>query len=358
MSKPEWEQPGASIDGRGDALARQLRAKLAALPRLRLAHLPTPLEFCPRLTKELGGPKIWLKRDDATGLAFGGNKTRQLEYVLADLVDKGCDTIVAGAYSQSNWCRQMSAAAAKLGLGIHLVVLHGEKGATLQGNFLLFKLLGADVTIVDLPSLELLQPHLEAKAATLREAGCKPYLVAPMDPQNLALGAVGYVDGALEMHGQFAAADLDPAALFVAGANMTPAGIALSFKALERRTKLVNLAPIRWQEDRAADIAKIANRCAGILGLDTHLLADEIESHDTYIGERYGVVTDACREAVRLLARTEGVVLDPVYSGKAFAGMLDHIRQGRFGPDDQIVFVHTGGTPALFAYADDLGLDG
>jgi L-cysteate sulfo-lyase len=334
----------------------ELRAKLDALPRLKLAHLPTPLEPCPRLSEALGGPQVWLKRDDATGLAFGGNKTRQLEYVLADMLQKGCDTIVAGAYTQSNWCRQMSAAAAKLGLEIHLVVLHGEKGPKLQGNFLLFKLLGAHVTVVDLPSVELLQPYLDRKAEELRTQGKKPYLVAPMDQQNLALGAIGYVDAGLEMDEQFDALGLDPSALFIAGANMTPAGIALAFKALGRRTKVVNVTPIKWEEDRAMDIARIANRSASIVGIDTRLETSDFESHDEYIGVRYGVLNDSHREAIQLLARTEGVVLDPVYSGKAFAGMIDLIRQGRFEKDEQVVFVHTGGTPALFAYAEDLGL--
>lgn len=333
-----------------------LRAKLDALPRISLAHLPTPLEPCPRLSAALGGPTIWLKRDDATGLAFGGNKTRQLEYVFADMLSKGCDTIVAGAYTQSNWCRQMSAAAAKLGLEIHLVVLHGEKGPALQGNFMLFRLLGAQVTVVDLPSTELLQPYLDRKAEELRAMGKKPYLVAPMDVQNLALGAVGYVDAGLEMHEQFSTAGIDPSALYIAGANMTPAGIALAFKALGRKTRVVNVTPIQWEEDRATDIARIGNRSGAILGMETRLEQGDFESHDQYIGERYGVVNDACRDAIKLLARTEGVILDPVYTGKAFAGLIDQVRQGRFGKEEQIVFVHTGGTPALFAYADDLGL--
>ena len=333
-----------------------LRAKLDALPRIKLAHLPTPLEFCPRLTEALGGPKIWLKRDDTTGLAFGGNKTRQLEYVFADMLKKGCDTIVAGAYTQSNWCRQMSAAAAKLGLDIHLVVVHGEKGPKLQGNFLLFKLLGAKVTVVDLPSVELLQPYLDEKAEELRAQGKKPYLVAPMDLQNLALGAVGYVDAGLELHDQFGVAGINPAALYIAGANMTPAGIALAFKALGRGTRVVNVAPIKWAEDRATDIARIANRSASIIGMETELAPTDFDSHDEYIGERYGVMTEGCREALQLLAQTEGVILDPVYSGKAFAGLIDQVRKGRFSKDQDIVFVHTGGTPALFAYAEDLGL--
>lgn len=333
-----------------------LEAKLKSLPRLKLAHLPTPLEFCPRLTETLGGPRIWLKRDDATGLAFGGNKTRQLEFVLADLLAKGCDTIVAGAYTQSNWCRQMSAAAAKLGLSISLVVLHGEKGPKLQGNFLLFKLLGADVTVVDLPSVELLQPYLDRKAEELRAGGKKPYLVAPMDQANLALGAVGYIAAAAEMERQFVEQRLDPTALVIAGANMTPAGIAVGFKALGRATKVINVAPIKWEEDRAMDIARIGSNAAARIGLDVQLAAEEIENHDEYIGEKYGIVNDACREAVKLLARTEGVILDPVYSGKAFAGLVDQVRRGRFGKDEDVVFVHTGGTPALFAYAEDLEL--
>ena len=158
-----------------------LRARLESLPRVRLAALPTPLERCPRFSAALGGPEIWIKRDDQTGLCFGGNKTRQLEYVFAELLKEGCDTVVAGAYSQSNWCRQMTAAAKKLGLDISLVLLHGEKGPVLQGNFLLYKLMGADVTVVDLDTMEKLQPYLDAKAEELRSRGRKPFMVAPLD---------------------------------------------------------------------------------------------------------------------------------------------------------------------------------
>ena len=130
------------------------------------------------------GPEIWIKRDDLTGLCFGGNKTRQLEFVFADLLAKGCDTVVAGAYTQSNWCRQMTAAARKLGLDISLVLLHGEKGPVLQGNYLLYRLMGAAIDVVDLPSLELLQPYLDAKAEELRAAGRRPYIVEPMGAEQ------------------------------------------------------------------------------------------------------------------------------------------------------------------------------
>ena len=332
-----------------------LQARLDALPRVSLAHLPTPLEQAPRLSQALGGAEVWIKRDDMTGLCFGGNKTRQLEFVFAEMLRQGCDMLVAGAYSQSNWCRQMTAAARKLGLDIALVLMHGEKGPVLQGNFLLYKLMGADVRVVDIASMELLQPLLDARAEEAREAGRKPFVVAPMGLENLALGAVGYVQAAIELDAQFAAQGVAPEWLVVSGANMTPAGLALGFKALGRRIKLINMAPIQWTMDRATDIARIGNATAELLGIDTRLAAEEIENHDEYIGERYGVVTDACREALQLVAGTEGLILDPVYSGKAMAGLIDLARQGRFH-GGQVVYVHTGGTPALFAYAGDLGL--
>jgi D-cysteine desulfhydrase family pyridoxal phosphate-dependent enzyme len=332
----------------------QLLARLAAIPRVKLAHLPTPLDPAPRLSDALGGPEIWIKRDDLTGLAFGGNKTRQLEYVFAEIKARDCDTVIGSAYTQSNWCRQMTAAARKLGLDIHLVLLHGEKGPLLQGNFLLFKLLGAEVEVVDLDSLEDVQPLLEAKAETLRAAGRKPHIVGPMQTENLVTGALGYVQAAVELDRQLAERDLAPGHLYLSGANMTPAGLALGLKALGRPMQLHSVAPIKWRTDRAWDIARIASAAAAKLGLELTVDAAEIDNSDDYIGPRYGVVTDQAREALALVARTEGIILDPVYSAKAMAGLIDHIRQGRLGRSDRVVFLHTGGTPALFAYAEDV----
>ncbi len=333
-----------------------LQARLGRLDRVPLAQLPTPLDHAPRLASALGGPDIWIKRDDMTGLAFGGNKTRQLEFVFADMLAKGADTLVAGAYTQSNWCRQMTAASKKLGLDIALVLIHGEKGPALQGNLLLDHLMGADVTVIDLPSMEEIQPHLDAKADELRKQGRKPYVVKPLGVDSLAIGALGYVNAAIELDRQLEAQKLSPSHLYLCGANMTPAGMALGFKALGRNIKLVNITPIKWSEPRAVDIARIANATADLMDLDVHLEPDEIESHDDYIGERYGVVTEAGNEALKLIARTEGIILDPVYSSKALAGLIDHIRCNRLGSNDTVLFVHTGGTPALFAYADNLEL--
>jgi L-cysteate sulfo-lyase len=341
----------------GSTAARAaLQARIDTQARVRLAHLPTPLDPCPRLGAALGGPEIWLKRDDLTGLAFGGNKTRQLEFLFADVLAEGADTVVAGAYTQSNWCRQMTAAARKLGLEVALVLLHGEKGPAVQGNLLLDRLMGADVTVVDLDSMERLTPLLEAKAQELARAGRKPYLVAPFSMDRQVLGALGYVNAALELDRQLDDADIDPDYVYLCGANMTPGGLALGLKALGRRARLVNIAPIRWSEARAVDIARIANATAERLGLDVTITPDEIANHDDYIGERYGLVTEGGREALQLLARTEAVILDPVYSSKAMAGLIDHVRKGRLGKGERVIFVHTGGTPALFAYAADLGL--
>jgi D-cysteine desulfhydrase family pyridoxal phosphate-dependent enzyme len=332
-----------------------LQARIDALPRLRLAHLPTPLEHCPRLGAALG-LDLWIKRDDLTGLAFGGNKTRQLEFLFADILATGADTVVAGAYTQSNWCRQITGAARKLGLEVALVLLHGEKGPALQGNLLLDVLMGADVSVVDLDSMERLTPLLEAKAAQLDRAGRRPYIVRPFGLDRQTLGAIGYVNGALELDAQLQAAGIEPDFLYLCGANMTPAGMALGVKALGRRTRLVNIAPIVWSEPRALDIARLAGAAAARLDLDVRITPADIDNHDEYIGVRYGVVTESGREALRLVAGSEGIMLDPVYSAKAMAGLIDHARTGRIGQGRTVVFLHTGGTPALFAYAEELGL--
>ena len=331
-----------------------LRARIDAIARVKLAHLPTPLEHCPRLSAAIGGPEIYVKRDDLTGLAFGGNKTRQLEFLFADIQAQGADTIVVGAYTQSNWCRQITAAACKRGLQVALVLLHGEKGPRRQGNLLLDHVMGADVTITEITDLQKLPPLLEKRAAALAAEGRKPYLINPFDLDMLARSTLGYVNAAIELDAQLEAAGVDPAYVYVCGANMTPAGLNLGLRALGRRAKVVAITPIEWDEDRATDIARIASAAAKLLDLDLAFSADDIVCDSGYIGERYGVVTPEGRAAFRLAARTEGLILDPVYTSKALAGLIDHIRSGRIAKDEPVVFVHTGGNPAVFAYAEDL----
>ncbi len=332
----------------------ELAARVAALPRLKLAHLPTPLDFCPRLTQALGGPRIYLKRDDLTGLAFGGNKTRQLEFLFPAILDQKPDTIVVGAYTQSNWCRQITAAAARCGLRTKLVLVHGEKGGLVQGNLLLDRLMGADVDVVQVDDMHELEPLLEAAAAKLRREGRRPYVIQPFAMQTAAASAIGYVNAAIELDEQLERAGVRADRLFVAAANFTPAGLALGLKALGRSTRLGAICPIRWAGDRAAEIAGIANAAADLLGISVRVEPTDVVVDESYIGERYGVVTAAGREALRLLAETEGVFLDPVYSSKAMSGLIDQIRGGRIGASETVVFLHTGGTPALFAYAEEV----
>ena len=333
-----------------------LQSRIDDLPRIPIAHLPTPLEFCPRLTEALGGPEIWMKRDDCTGLAFGGNKTRQLEFVFADAKQQGADTIVIGAGSQSNWCRQTTAAACKFGMHTALILVHGVKGAALQGNLLIDHLLGADVTIVEGEDLHQLPPLLEEKTEALKREGRKAYLMNPFGIPTLSLSAVSYVNAVLEIDDQLKAQGKDADYIYLSGANITPAGMALGVKALGLKTKVIGITPIRWEEDRSTDIAHIATATAERLGLNIVIDPEEIFNEADYVGERYGVMTPECREALKLVAKTEGIILDPVYSSKAMAGLIDHIRKGRIGKDERVILLHTGGTPALFSYAEDLEL--
>jgi len=331
-----------------------LQARIDALPRVKLAQRPTPLEFLPRLTERLGGPRIYLKRDDLTGLAFGGNKTRQLEFVFAKVEAEGCDTVVAGAYTQSNWCRQIAAAARKRGLDASLVLVHGVKGPFEQGNLLLDRLLGAEVQVVDIPHMQFLAPHLDARMAELRAAGRKPFLISPFDLDILSLSAVGYVEAYLELDAQLAADGIAADWVYLAGTMMTPAGLHVGATALGRPTRVMAINPSRWDEDRKIAIARIATATAERLGLGFAVAPEEVGSDPNYVGESYGIVSPASRAAFRLLADTEGVILDPVYTSKAMAGLVDHIRQGRLTRDQTVVFLHSGGMPATFAYAEDL----
>lgn len=296
-----------------------------------------------------------MKRDDLTGLAFGGNKTRQLEFLFPRVLDEKPDTVIAGSYTQSNWCRQITAAAAKLGLKTRLILVHGVKGPLNQGNLLLDRLMGADVTVVELDDMHELEPLLEAEAEKLRRAGRRPYVIQPFAMETLGISAVGYVNALIELDQQLDAIGVKADYIYLAGANITPAGLLLGLKALGRATKVMSMCPIRWADDRAADIARIAAAAARHLGLPIAVRPDEVTVDESYIGQRYGVMTPAAREAFRLLAQTEGIILDPVYSSKAMSGLIDHIRKRRIGAHENVVFLHTGGNPAVFAYADDLG---
>ena len=329
-----------------------LRRAADPLPRVSLAHLPTPLEEVPRFSDAVGGPRIYVKRDDCTGMAFGGNKTRHNEFILADALRQGADVLVWGAGVQSNNCRQTAAACAKLGLECHLVLSRAAHQDDVQGNLLVDHLVGARVQIVDAPIGPELDAVIHAEADRLRAAGRRPYFFNRGPLRKLA--AVSYLLCFAELADQLAERDVLPSAVYICSASATGAGLVLGKAALGVDWAVRNVLPIRWPWDEAEDMARIANETSDLLDFDVRVTPDDVEVLSDYIGEGYGVPTPGGMEVLDLLARMEGILLDPVYTAKAMAALVEDVRSGRLPDDRPVVFIHTGGTPALFAYRDEL----
>ncbi len=329
-----------------------VRRALSALPRLRLAHLPTPMEEAPRFAERIGLGRLLIKRDDCTGLLFGGNKTRHIEFLLADALRQGCDTIVWGAGVQSNNCRQTAAACARLGLECRLLLSRTTHDDDLQGNLLLDHLVGARVELVDTPVGEPLFRLVMERAEALRAEGRRPYVCD--EERGVPLAAASYLLSLAEVVDQVRERGLEPAAVYSSAAGPTGAGLALGRAVLGLPWAMRLISPIRWGWDTRQKMADTACRAAALLGLPHRLTREDIDLREDFIGPAYGVVTPGGLEALRLLATTEGVLLDPVYTAKAMAALLHDIREGRLGPDDTVVFMHTGGLPAVFAYRDDI----
>jgi D-cysteine desulfhydrase len=308
--------------------------------RIQLAHLPTPIEALPPLSKMLGGPQLFIKRDDLTGLGFGGNKTRKLEYIAADALAKGCQTLISTGAVQSNHCRQVAAAAAKLGLGC-ILVLAGEKPEQPQGNLYLDLLSGAEVIFVPKEQRD------QALAEVTKQAEAdnrKPYLI-PYGGSN-AIGAMGYRQAMHELHEQ----GLNPDwIVFATSSGGTQAGMLLGARETGSCAKILGISVDKPAQELSETIAGIANAGAELLQLETRFFTEEILVNDAYCSAGYGVLTAAEKEAILLFARQEAILLDPVYTGRAAAGLLDLIRHGFFKADEKVLFWHTGGTPALFA---------
>jgi L-cysteate sulfo-lyase len=330
----------------------ELRRCARRLPRVRLAHLPTPLEEAPRFARRLGGPRIFLKRDDCTGLLFGGNKTRHNEFLLAEALRQGADVVVWGAGVQSNNCRQTAAACARLGLECRLYLTRATHHDDVQGNLLLDHLMGARVEIVDAALGPELDDLLLARAAELRAAGRRPYVWDRHKGRPLA--AVSYALCLAELADELRALGVEPAAVYAAAAGATGAGLVLGKVLLGLPWRVRLVCPIRWPWDVAEDLAEVATRAAGLLGLPHRVAAADVEFSEDFVGPAYGAVTPEGREALDLLARTEGVLLDPSYTAKAMAGLIADVRRGRLAADRPVIFLHTGGTPAVFAYRDEL----
>jgi L-cysteate sulfo-lyase len=327
-----------------------LVSRLSQFRRLGLAHLPTPLEPMSRLTAHLDGPRLWVKREDCTGLGFGGNKLRKLDYVLGEAIDAGCDTLVSGGVVQSNSQRQVAAAAAKLGLACHLAVYHGRLAPPSPeyehtGNALLNRLFGA--TLHDVPWNGDRNGAIHDLADRLRSEGHKPYVV-PYGVSS-ALGAVGYASTIAEIASQSEGLGLEPHSIVhCTGSAGTQAGLVVGAQLAMPGTRIVGIDIDAEPERVRGDVLGLAAAAADLL--DHTFEPAGVEVVAGHAGPAYGVPHAATVEAIRLAARLEGLVLDPVYSGKGLAGLIALVRAGCWTQDQDVVFVHTGGAPALFAY--------
>jgi D-cysteine desulfhydrase family pyridoxal phosphate-dependent enzyme len=314
-------------------------------PRYRIAALPTPLQFAANLTRELDGPRVYLKRDDLTGLAFGGNKTRKLEYLVGDAQTLGATHLITTGGAQSNHVRQAAAAARLANMGCTLV-LNTASEPDIQGNLLVDHLLGARIVYVR--SSDERAAKMEEVAADLRDDGAQPYII-PGGGSN-GVGALGYVAAMLELQHQLWELGLQPARLYVAaGGGGTHGGIALGAALYGADYPITG---VLVEDDTAAGVQRafnVAGQCAERLGIPNPVDRARIVCDDSQVGPGYGVATEACLEAIAVLARTEAVLLDPVYTGKAFAALLADVRAGVYAATDSIIFLHTGGAPALFA---------
>jgi D-cysteine desulfhydrase family pyridoxal phosphate-dependent enzyme len=319
--------------------------------KTRLAHLPTPLEPLPALTRSLGGPGIWIKRDDCTGLASGGNKARKLEYLVHDALLKGADTLVTAGGIQSNHARQTAAAAARLGLKCILVLtdsVPGQSRAYHQGgNVLLDRLFGASIRLVD-GDVDPLAAMADVAAACER-AGGHPYVI-PVGGSN-AIGARAYVEAAGEMLDQAKMQGLHFSHVVLpTGSGGTHAGLAAGFTIRDADTKVIGISVSRAREDASTRVADLTRETFALLGIDRQ--APEIWIDDRFIGAGYGLPTIGMVDAVRQVAQTEGLLLDPVYTGKAMAGLVALVAEKRLTDEHKVLFWHTGGSVALFAYED------
>lgn len=324
---------------------------IARFPRRRYTPGMTAIERLDRLSEALGGPTIWIKRDDQLGLSAGGNKTRKLEFLVADALAQGADTLVTTGAPQSNHCRLTAAAAVKEGLKCRLLIeerIPGSFDSDASGNHFLFDLLGVE-SIEVVPAGTDLAAGMARIAEGLKAEGRKPYVI-PGGGSN-PLGALGYVACAGEIVAQ--SSDMGvafDAVICASGSAGTHAGLLVGLEAARSQMPLTGVSVRRAVAEQTALVEGLALRTAELLGHDASVVAGKVAVDDRWVGEGYAIPTDTMIEAVRMLAGLEGVLLDPVYTGKAMAGLIGQVREGRWKKGDNVLFVHTGGSPALYAY--------
>lgn len=351
------DHPGTS----GVAARRAaLRTALADLPKVDLGVRPTPLEFLPRLTAHFGGPRLYAKRDDLAGGPLGGNKTRMLEFVLGKAVRDGVDTVVGGSAAQSNYSRQLAAACARLGLGCHLVLRRiRPDDDDPQGSLLLDHLYGAVIEFVG-DDREAQTRRLSELAGVLERSGRVVYRAPQASEVDKPLHAAAYASAAVEALDQADEAGIEPSHVYVSSLDTTHAGLLLGLRASGSTARLRAISPneraIFADRTIEEEVVRLVAEAAQLLGLEQRVTTADVDVSSDYVGERYGALTTDAMAAMRLFARLEAIVVDPVYSAKAAAALVDDIERGRLGADDVVVFWHTGGLPAVFAYAPELVL--
>lgn len=333
--------------------------KLDSFPRARLARTPTPLEAMPSLTKVLGGPNLYVKRDDMTGLAFGGNKARQLEFYFGEAQAEGADVALITGALQSNFVRSAAAAAAKLGMDCHAQLEERipDPDSTYRnsGNVLLDKILGATLYSYHEGDDEAgADRRIHEIAAELKDQGRTPYII-PLLPGHPPLGALGYVVAAQEILDDLRQQNLEINEIFVAsGSAATHAGVLFGLRALGSDISVVGVCVRRSSELQSGRVFDRCREIADLLEADMPITADDVITMDDVLAPGYGQLNSMTLEALRLTASKEGLILDPVYTGKVMAGMIHRIREGGYAGDENVLFIHTGGHPALFAYEPEI----
>lgn len=322
---------------------------LGTKPRVRLAALPTVLEAAPRLGKQLG-VDLYIKRDDNTGLAVGGNKARKLEYLVGDALQNGADTLITTGGPQSNHCRMTAAAAAKCGLDCHLVFT-GDAIDVRQGNLLLDQLLGAHLHFLGSDDGKLAELRMKELADELKLQGRNPYIV-PLGGSN-AVGALGYIRAIKEVLDQTDALGLGfDVIIHASGSAGTQAGLLAGIKAFDLPITVIGISVSRSQERLTREVLELCQATLDNAGLKRSIAPAEVIVYDEFVGRGYGVPTELSTEALEMFARLEGVIIDPVYTAKAAAGLLELTRKGVIPAGSKVLFWHTGGSPALFADQD------
>ena len=329
-----------------------MNKNLLLRPRLELAKLPTPLDRVENLGKSLGNLDLWIKRDDLTGFGFGGNKVRSLEYLAADAMKKNSNILITGGSHGSNHVRTTMAVAAHLGLK-GFAVLSGTRPSTKNGNLLLDQLLGAKLIFTGDENRSNIDNFIEDEVKRLQSLDERPYLIRRGGVSSL--GCIGYVSAAMEICSQLQNLNLKPDILLCAtGCGVTQAGLLVGFKLMGLNCQIYGITVSRTRDECIAHIKQLIGETEETLGLNSKVPSNDIFVFDEYIGDGYTMPTSKGIEAIHLVAQTEGIFLDPIYTGKAMAGLTDLVKKGHIGLDQKVIFLHTGGSPSIFSFSSEI----